>query len=81
MHSTHNMSNRTDELVNIITKFSESGWDLIDGPAKAWLDADDATNEVEANLIEAVKKADEECGSCGCEFDPLYKRALELFCA
>jgi hypothetical protein len=29
-------------------------------------------------LIKAVDQADKECGSCGCEFDPLYKRALEL---
>lgn len=29
-------------------------------------------------LIGAIKQADAECGSCGCEFDPLYKRALEL---
>ena len=29
-------------------------------------------------LIKAIKLADEQCGSCGCEFDPLYKRALVL---
>ena len=29
-------------------------------------------------LVSAIRQADEECGSCGCEFDPLYKRALEL---
>lgn len=29
-------------------------------------------------LIEAIKLADKQCGSCGCKFDPLYKRALEL---
>jgi len=28
-------------------------------------------------LICAVKQADAECGSCGCEFDPLYKEFLE----
>jgi hypothetical protein len=67
------------ELVNIITKFSESGWDLIDAPAKKWLIVKDETTQAE--LIAALKKADVECGSCGCEFDPLYKKALELLAA
>lgn len=29
-------------------------------------------------LVSALRRADEECGNCGCELDPLYKRALEL---
>lgn len=29
-------------------------------------------------LIASIKQADRECGSCGCELDPLYKRALVL---
>ena len=29
-------------------------------------------------LISAIEKADKECGSCGCEYDALYKRALAL---
>lgn len=62
------------ELNDIMTKFAESGWDLIAGPAKQWLDG---TADKE-NLIAAITQADEECGSCGCDFDPLYKRALEL---
>lgn len=69
------------ELVKIIEKFAESGWDLIDAPAKAWLSANgesEADEVITSNLIEAVEQADKECGSCGCEFDPLYKRALEL---
>ena len=69
------------ELITIIEKFAESGWDLIDGPAKAWLstDAEGKTDEtITAKLVEAIAQADKECGSCGCEFDPLYKRALEL---
>jgi hypothetical protein len=65
------------ELIKIIEKFSESGWDLIDVPSKKWL-ADNKSSNATAELIEAVKQADKECGSCGCEFDPLYKRALEL---
>ncbi|NDO30524.1 hypothetical protein FMM82_21400 [[Clostridium] clostridioforme] len=31
-----------------------------------------------AVLVSAIKQADKECGSCGCELDPLYKKALEL---
>lgn len=63
-----------DELKNILTKFSESGWDLIDSISKEYLE--NGTNK--DNLINAIKTADLECGSCGCEMDPLYKRALEL---
>ena len=67
------------ELRDIITKFSESGWDLIDAPSMAWLNkGNEITENVTANLIAAIKQADMECGSCGCEFDPLYKRALAL---
>ncbi|HHU78509.1 MAG: hypothetical protein ACOX27_02495 [Caldicoprobacterales bacterium] len=63
-----------EELKNILTKFAESGWDLIDKPAMDYLSGvgDKAT------LVKAIEQADEQCGSCGCEFDPLYKRALEL---
>ena len=55
-------------------KFAAFGWDLISIPAQQWLDgkADKET------LISAIKQADKECGNCGCEFDPLYKRTLEL---
>lgn len=69
------------ELIGIIEKFAESGWDLIDGPAKAWLvtkDGKEVDEITTAKLIAAIEQADKECGSCGCEFDPLYKRALEL---
>ena len=69
------------ELVKIIEKFAESGWDLIEAPAKAWLSVNgesEADEAVASKLIEAIEQADKECGSCGCEFDPLYKRALEL---
>ena len=63
-----------EELKAIIEKFVESGWELISVPAQEWLN-DNANTE---NLIAAIKQADKECGSCGCDFDPLYKRALEL---
>lgn len=63
-----------EELEAIMKKFAESGWELISEPAKQWLEG----KENRDSLIAAVKQADKECGSCGCEFDPLYKRALEL---
>ena len=62
------------ELKEIMEKFAASGWDLIAIPAKQWLNRD--SNKPE--LISAIKQADKECGSCGCEFDPLYKKALQL---
>ncbi|HNX14757.1 MAG TPA: hypothetical protein PK854_10370 [Oscillospiraceae bacterium] len=65
---------RGDELIGILTKFSQSNWDLIAMPAKAWLSGDKNGDD----LIKAIEQADSECGSCGCEYDPLYKRALEL---
>ena len=63
-----------EELKSIMEKFAASGWDLISVPAQQWLDG---KFDGEA-FISAVKQADRECGSCGCEMDPLYKRALEL---
>lgn len=63
-----------EELKSIMEKFAVSGWDLISVPAQQWLDGK-FEREV---LISAIKQADKECGSCGCEMDPLYKRALEL---
>ncbi len=65
-----------EELKGIVTKFAESGWDLIDAPSKVWLGGETPANRAE--LVTAVEKADAECGSCGCDMDPLYKRALEL---
>lgn len=63
-----------EELKTIMEKFASSGWDLIAAPAQGWLDG----KADKTDLISAIKQADEECGSCGCDFDPLYKRALEL---
>lgn len=63
-----------NELKSIMEKFSASGWDLIAVPAKEWLDG----KGVKTDLVSAIKQADKECGNCGCELDPLYKRALEL---
>ncbi len=63
-----------EELKTIMEKFASSGWDLIAVPAKQWLDG----NADKDALTVAIQQADKECGSCGCDFDPLYKRALEL---
>lgn len=63
-----------EELRTIMEAFVASGWELIAVPAQRWLNG---TADREA-LIAAIRQADAECGSCGCELDPLYKRALEL---
>ena len=63
-----------EEFRSIMEKFVASNWDLISIPAQQWLDG-----KVDKDtLLSAIKQADVECGSCGCELDPLYKRALEL---
>ena len=67
-------SNIMEELKYIMEKFAASGWDLISIPAQQWLDGK-ADKTV---LISAIEQADKECGSCGCDLDPMYKRALEL---
>ncbi len=75
------MVNKNEELVGIITKFAQSGWDAIDAASKAWLELteeSESSEKVLSNLVSAIEKADQECGNCGCEFDPLYKRALVL---
>ena len=63
-----------EELKAIMQKFAASGWDLIAVPAQQWLDGKFDKDA----LILAIQQADKECGSCGCELDALYKRALEL---
>lgn len=68
------MDRKMNELKEIIKKFSNSGWDLIEKPAQDWLNGVNNKDE----LLASIEQADKECGSCGCEFDQLYKRALEL---
>lgn len=63
-----------EELKKIMKEFAASGWELISVPAQQWLDG----NVKKEVLIAAIKEADIQCGSCGCEFDPLYKKALDL---
>lgn len=72
---------RRARLTEIIKKFADSEYDLISGPSKAWLEAKDdgeASKAASAVLEEALNKAVDECGSCGCEFDALYKEALAM---
>ena len=66
------MEHTQDELKAIMEKFAASGWDLIAVPAQEWLNG----GGDKASLIAAIEQADRECGSCGCEFDPLYKSCL-----
>lgn len=63
-----------EELKLILKTFAASDWDLIAKPAQAWLDG----NQDKEALMAAIQQAQQECGSCGCELDPLYPRALEL---
>lgn len=75
------MTSQNDELIGIITKFAESGWNTIDIPSKAWLQIEDDNKISKAkklDLISAIEKAERECGNCGCEYDVLYQRALVL---
>jgi sugar phosphate isomerase/epimerase len=72
------ISEKQIELAKIIAKFADSGWDLIDVPAKAWLQKRfESDHTTVRNLIDAIAKANVECGNCGCEFDPLYKIVLQ----
>ena len=63
-----------EELKVIMEKFAASGWELIAVPARGWLEG---CTDRDA-LAAAIRQADRECGSCGCELDPLYKKALAL---
>jgi len=71
------MPTKNEELTMIMTKFADCGWDLIDGPAEAWVSG----SKSNADMMAIVVQANGECGNCGCEFDTLYKRAIELLSA
>lgn len=62
------------ELRSILKRFADSGWELISAPANAYLCGESCKDE----LIAAIEQANEECGSCGCEYDALYRRFLAL---
>ena len=71
-------SEKQMELINIIEKFANSGWNLIEAPAKTWLQNKFGSDKtIVQNLIDVTTKADAECGNCGCEYDPLYKQVLK----
>ena len=63
-----------NDLDAILRNFAASGWDLIAAPSQAWLDGHGDRQALTA----AIRQADRECGSCGCQLDPLYKAALSL---
>lgn len=63
-----------EELKVILEKFAECGWALIAIPSKAYLEG----NGSKEDLIRAIEQADQECGNCGCQFDPLYKKCIAL---
>ncbi|HIW57907.1 MAG TPA: hypothetical protein H9685_07015 [Firmicutes bacterium] len=63
-----------NELRIIMEKFADSGWELISVPANEYLNGDVDRER----LLSALRQADAECGTCGCELDPLYRRAIEL---
>ncbi|MCI8729349.1 MAG: hypothetical protein HFK07_05975 [Clostridia bacterium] len=63
-----------EESKEMMEKFAASGWELLSLPALRWLKGNADGDE----LISAIMRADKECGNCGCEFGPLYKRAIEL---
>lgn len=71
------MLSQNQEFIGILTKFAESGWDVIDGPSRAWL-TNPGDPQIQGDLVTAIREADASCGNCGCDFDPLYKRALVL---
>jgi hypothetical protein len=68
------MTIQNKELRTIIERFAVSGWDVIDATSQEWLDGNISDEE----LLPIIRQAEGECGSCGCEFDPLYKKAIEL---
>lgn len=72
---------RRAKLAEIIEKFATSEYDVIAEPSAKWLDAmnnGELSKAAAAELETALLKAIEECGSCGCEFDALYKQALAM---
>ncbi|MEG2118208.1 MAG: hypothetical protein RRY76_03290, partial [Clostridia bacterium] len=62
------MKHRRAKLIEIIEKFASSDYALVSVPSKAWLaakDDGDASKKASADLIEAIEKANVECGNCG----------------
>ena len=75
------MRQRREKLAEIIKTLADSDYALVSEPAKQWLASmDDAEGSKAASkaLIAALEQAVKECGSCGCELDALYKKALAM---
>ena len=75
------MRQRREKLAEIIRKLADSDYALVSEPAKLWLASmDDAEGSKAASkaLTAALEQAVKECGSCGCELDALYKKALAM---
>ena len=75
------MRQRREKLAEIVRKFADSDYALVGEPAKLWLASmDDAEGSKAASkaLTAALEQAVKECGSCGCELDALYKKALAM---
>ncbi|MCL2095874.1 MAG: pyruvate:ferredoxin (flavodoxin) oxidoreductase [Oscillospiraceae bacterium] len=72
---------RREKAAMLAKKLADSGWDVIEGPAKAWLEAfndGEASKGASAEFVAALEKAVEDCGSCGCELDAVYKQLLAM---
>lgn len=46
-----------EELIQVVTKFVESGWDLIAVPSKAWLNGNGDAKELLAAILKDNRKA------------------------
>ena len=74
---------RRNRLADILKTFAEADlpaeWGLKEAAAE-WLagkDDAEASKAAAPMVVAALEKADAACGSCGCEFDALYKEALK----
>ena len=74
---------RRNRLADILKTFAEADlpaeWGLKEAAAE-WLagkDDAEASKAAAPKVVAALEKADAACGSCGCEFDALYKEALK----
>lgn len=61
-------------LRSILSWFAQACWPLIATASRDYLDG----KIDKAALLEAMKEADQQCGSCGCEFDALYKKVITI---
>lgn len=58
----------------ILSWFSQCCWPLLATASQDYL----AGKIDKAALLEVMKEADCQCGSCGCEFDALYKKVIAI---